>query len=220
VTEQPNGGSTKVAPKAHAEMAYDSIKDGITSGVISPGEWLREYAVASSLGLSRTPVREALRALAAEGIVELEHNRGARVIAWTSEDIDEVYRLRALLEGFGATLAARHATTEQLAELRRVEDKYEQAVESGEDSAIASAECNNAFHAAVLDASGSGRLATLVHRARRHYTDDDQRRSVVQHRDIITAIQNRDEQLAQTAMSSHILAARYTALRVANVGGG
>ena len=112
MTEQPNGGSTKVAPKAHTEMAYDSIKDGITSGVISPGEWLREYAVASSLGLSRTPVREALRALAAEGIVELEHNRGARVIAWTSEDIDEVYRLRALLEGFGATLAARHATTE------------------------------------------------------------------------------------------------------------
>ena len=229
MTEQPNGGSTKVAPKAHTEMAYDSIKDGITSGVISPGEWLREYAVASSLGLSRTPVREALRALAAEGIVELEHNRGARVIAWTSEDIDEVYRLRALLEGFGATLAARHATTEALAELRRVEDKYEQAVKAGEDSAIASAECNNAFHAAVLDASGSGRLATLVatvsnaplvHRARRHYTDDDQRRSVVQHRDIITAIQNRDEQLAQTAMSSHILAARYTALRAADVGGG
>ena len=229
MTEQPNGGSTKVAPKAHTETAYDSIKDGITSGVISPGEWLREYAVASSLGLSRTPVREALRALAAEGIVELEHNRGARVIAWTSEDIDEVYRLRALLEGYGATLAARHASTEQLGELRQVEDRYERAVESGDHSAIASAECNNAFHAAVLAASGSGRLATLVgtvsnaplvHRARRHYTDDDQRRSVVQHRDIITAIQNRDEPLAQTAMSSHILAARYTALRVADNGGG
>src|SRR6476469_5042599 len=117
-------------------MAYDSIKDGITSGVISPGEWLREYAVASSLGLSRTPVREALRALAAEGIVELEHNRGARVIAWTSEDIDEVYRLRALVEGFVVSLSTCHATTEELAELRRVEDKYEQAVEAGEDSAM------------------------------------------------------------------------------------
>jgi DNA-binding GntR family transcriptional regulator len=229
VAEHSNGSATKAAPRAHTELAYDSIKDGITSGVLAPGEWLREYTVASSLGLSRTPVREALRVLAAEGIVELEHNRGARVIGWTSEDIDEVYRLRALLEGYGATLAARHATADQLTELRRVEDNYEQAVQSGKDSAVTSAECNNAFHAAVLAASGSGRLATLVavvssaplvHRARRHYTDDDQRRSVVQHRDIITAIQNRDEPLAQTAMSSHILAARYTALRVANSGGG
>jgi DNA-binding GntR family transcriptional regulator len=97
VAEHSNGSATKAAPRAHTELAYDSIKDGITSGVLAPGEWLREYTVARSLGLSRTPVREALRVLAAEGIVELEHNRGARVIGWTSEDIDEVYRLRALL---------------------------------------------------------------------------------------------------------------------------
>jgi DNA-binding GntR family transcriptional regulator len=211
-------------PKANTRRAYESIKDGISTGALAPGEWLREYAVASSLGLSRTPVREALRALAAEGIVELEHNRGARVIHWTAADIDEVYRLRALLEGYGATLAARHASADQVAELRRLEDRYEQALELGEDGGTASAECNNEFHAAVLAASGSARLASLlavvssaplVHRALQHYTEDDRRRSVVQHRDIVTAIQNRDEHLAESAMSSHILAARYSALLVA-----
>ena len=68
VAEHSNGSATKAAPRAHTELAYDSIKDGITSGVLAPGEWLREYTVASSLGLSRTPVREALRVLAAEGV--------------------------------------------------------------------------------------------------------------------------------------------------------
>jgi DNA-binding GntR family transcriptional regulator len=217
----------RLTPKANTRRAYESIKDGIASGALSPGEWLREYAVASSLGLSRTPVREALRALAAEGIVELEHNRGARVIHWTADDIDEVYRLRALLEGYGATLAARHASSDQIAELRRLEDRYERALELGEDSGATSAECNNDFHAAVRAASGSGRLASLlavvssaplVQRALEHYTEDDRRRSVVQHRDIITAIQNRDEHLAESAMASHILAARYSALRVAESG--
>jgi len=70
--------------------------------------------VAARLGISRTPVREALRMLAAEGVVELVHNRGARVVRWSAQDIDEVYRLRGLLEGHGAALrshilAARYA---------------------------------------------------------------------------------------------------------------
>jgi DNA-binding GntR family transcriptional regulator len=214
--------------EANTRRAYDSIKGGIASGALSPGEWLREFTVAKSLGLSRTPVREALRALAAEGVVELVHNRGARVIHWTPEDIDEAYRLRALIEGYGASLAARHAGNEQVAELRRLEDRYERALDLGEDGGVSPAECNNDFHAAVLAGSGSARLATLlavvssaplVQRVLEYYTDDDRRRSVLQHRDIITAIENRDGDLAASAMSSHILAARYSALRVADDGG-
>jgi DNA-binding GntR family transcriptional regulator len=216
-----------ISTKANTLRAYESIKDGISSGSLAPGDWLREYTVASSLGLSRTPVREALRALAAEGIVELEHNRGARVIDWTASDIDEVYRLRAVLEGYGATLAARHATSDQIAQLRRLEDRYEHALEFGDHEGTGSAECNNEFHAAVLAASGSARLASLlgvvssaplVDRVLRDYTDVDRRRSVVQHRDIITAIEHGDEHLAESAMSSHILAGRYAALRAVTTG--
>lgn len=206
--------------------AYDAVRGSIANGEFPPGAWLREPFVASSLGLSRTPVREALRMLAAEGVVELVHNRGARVVRWTAADIDEIYRLRALLEGHGAGMAARDATPSQVAELRRLAERYEQAVDDDAGAPGLSAQCNNAFHAAVVAASGSSRLRTLldvissvplVTQALQRYTDDDRHRSVLQHRDIVTAIVHRDEALAESAMRSHILAARYTARHVATV---
>jgi DNA-binding GntR family transcriptional regulator len=211
---------------AMARRAYEAVRHDIVNGDLAPGTWLREPAVAASLGLSRTPVREALRMLAAEGVVELVHNRGARVVEWTAADIDEIYRLRALLEGHGAALAARDATAAQVAELRHLAERYERAVDDEGRTPGLSARCNNAFHAAVVAASGSSRLQTLldvissvplVTQALGRYTDDDRRRSVLQHRDILTAIAHHDEGLAESAMRSHILAARYTALHVASV---
>lgn len=200
---------------AHTDLAYDALRERIASGATPPGTWLREHAVATSLGLSRTPVREALRRLAAEGVVELVHNRGARVVDWTPDDIDEAYRLRALLEGYGAGLAARRADAACVAGLRALEERYERA------PAAEAAQCNDDFHAAVLAASGSPRLAALlavvssaplVRRVLRGYGDDDRQRSVLAHRDVVTAIEHGDEHLATAAMSSHILAARHTAL--------
>jgi DNA-binding GntR family transcriptional regulator len=203
--------------------AYDAIRENIATGAYAPGKWLPEPMVAASLGLSRTPVREALRMLAAEGSIELIHNRGARVTAWKAADIEEVYRLRALLEGHGAALAARCASPNLVDEIRALQTRYEASMASDDSSTRSTAQCNNDFHAAVRSASGSPRLATLldvisstplVTQALQRYTEDDRRRSVVQHRDIITAIQNRDDGLAESAMRSHILAARYTALRL------
>ncbi len=206
---------------AHTQLAYDAVRERIASGTVVPGEWLREHTVATSLGLSRTPVREALRLLAAEGVVELVQNRGARVIDWTPDDIDEAYRLRALIEGYGAGLAARRADAACVDGLRTLQDRYERALAS-DGSAAKPAQCNDDFHAAVLAASGSARLsallsavssAPLVRRVLQGYDIDDRQRSVVAHRDIVTAIENGDDELATSAMSSHILAARYSALR-------
>ena len=208
--------------------AYQEIKDRIGAGTLPPGAWLREAALAESLGISRTPVREALHALAAEGVVELVRNRGARVTAWTAEDIDEVYRLRALLEGYGARLAARSADGAHVARLGVLAEAYEESLLSSPDSHgtfDAAVQCNNEFHRAVLDASGSTRLSALlgvissvplVRQAFRHYTPDDLRRSIVQHRDIANAVARGDEELAETAMRTHILAARYSAVHVAD----
>lgn len=207
--------------------AYQALRDRIGAGSLPPGAWLREAALAESLGMSRTPVREALRALAAEGVVEVVRHRGARVTPWTAEDIDEVYRLRALLEGYGARLAARAASPEDVGRLARLADAFEESLRAARpggsfDAAVA---CNNDFHRAVLEASGSSRLGALlgvissvplVQQAFQHYTDDDRRRSVLQHRDVVTAIQRRDEDLAETAMRTHILAARYSAAHVAD----
>jgi len=217
--------TTQSGEAAHTRVAYAALRERIASGGFGPGTWLREHTVATSLGLSRTPVREALRLLAAEGVVELVHNRGARVVSWSAEDIDEAYRLRALIEGYGAGLAAERADAACVAELRGLQERYEQAI-GGQDpqltSAPTSAQCNDDFHAAVLAASGSARLpvlvavvssAPLVRRVLHSYDDDDRRRSVMAHRDVITAIANGDADLATSAMSSHILAARYSALR-------
>jgi DNA-binding GntR family transcriptional regulator len=228
VEEQPSSARAPVA-SANTRRAYDAIRESIGTGDFAPGAWLRESSVAATLGLSRTPVREALRMLATEGVVELVHNRGARVVRWSAADIDEVYRLRALLEGYGAALAARNATRAQITEIRSLEERYERALDlhesaQGMSAQGMSAQCNNAFHAAVLAASGSPRLETLlelissahlVTQALQHYSDDDRRRSILQHRDIVTALQNGDESLSESAMRSHILAARYTALRLA-----
>ena len=153
--------------------------------------------------------------LASEGVVELVHNRGARVVSWTAEEIDEVYRLRALLEGHGAALAATRATPADLDQLNRLEDRFELAARGR--SASVTAQCNNELHAAVLRCSGSPRLATLldvissaplVTQAMQRYADDDVQRSILQHRDILTAIAHGDSELAEAAMRSHILAAR------------
>ena len=109
---------------ATTRRAYESVQEGIAAGELPAGSWLREPVVAARLGISRTPVREALRMLAAEGAVELVHNRGARVVRWSAEDIDEVYRLRGLLEGHGAALAARSATAEQVDHVRSCQRRY------------------------------------------------------------------------------------------------
>lgn len=214
------------APRANTRLAYDAIRARIVDGKVAPGQWLRESTVADSLGLSRTPVREALRMLATEGVVEMVPNRGARVISWTPADIDEVYRLRALLEGHGAALAARTATREQVSHIRRLGELYEQAIESAVPGHDETVRCNNEFHAAILAASGSPRLTNLldvissgpmVTQAVSRYSDDDRRRSVLQHRDILTAIAHGDAELAESAMRSHILAAKYVAMALSDV---
>lgn len=215
---------TRVTPVAPEVSGTDSrqitcvlLRRRIASGELAPGTWLREATVAAELGFSRTPVREALRSLAAEGLVELVHNRGARVVPWSPADVDETYRLRALLEGEAAGLAARRATAEHVAAMARAQERYERSIEAGAPT-VERAGCNDAFHAAVVTASGSSRLpvllavvtsAALVARVIGTYGPDDLRRSVLQHRDVLTAVQKRDEALAVAAMRSHILAARY-----------
>jgi len=210
---------------AHTRVAYEALREQIGSGDLGPGTWLREHTLATSLGLSRTPVREALRLLAAEGAVELVHNRGARVVSWTPEDIDEAYRLRAMIEGYGAGLAAHRADAACVADLRALQElrtRPGRARPGGGGFRPSTRAMQRRLPPAVLAASGSARLPVLVamvsstplvRRVLQSYDDDDRRRSVMAHRDVITAIANGDADLATSAMSSHILAARYSALR-------
>ena len=99
--------------------ATDLIRDAIIDGRLAPGERLKEVELATELGISRTPVREALLVLQTEGLVEAVPNRGATVRAHTAEDLDDLYQLRALLEGYAARRAATRITEEDVARLAR-----------------------------------------------------------------------------------------------------
>ena len=222
--------------------AYHRIRDDIADGSLAPGEWVREGALADALGVSRTPVREALNALAAEGVVEIVRHRGARVSPWTERDVDEVYRLRALLEGQAARLAVERAGPGVLDELVRHERDFAAAgrglsalrADGHRDGAAAEAAlhaavaANGEFHRVVVEAAGSPRLVALlasvsstplVTLAFHHYGDADLARSTAGHHDIVLGLRRRDPALAEAAMRSHILGARHAAARSASDSG-
>lgn len=210
---------TEVMPGARmGERAYAAIRDRMLRGEFLPGAWLREEELAAEVGVSRTPVREALRRLAAEGLIEFAANRRARVAQVSERDLNEIFSLRGLLEGFGASLAATRITPDQLAELERLSAQMEQ--ESASDApAERLAPIHRSFHLLVASAAGNKRLETVIGNVTQvawlqhtleKYGPDYTRRSIAQHREIISALRTGNAQWASSIMQAHVLGARHT----------
>ncbi len=198
-----------------AEEAYRAIRDQVLSGQRPGGQWLREGELADTLGVSRTPVREALRRLAAEGLVRHEPNRGVQVQSWTVDDLDEIYTLRSLLEPFGSRLAAAggRADVDRLDELATEMDRA--AAGDGPDL-DAITRLNNEFHHLVLVASGNRRLVGLVGavvqvplvlRTFSYYSAAALQRSLAHHHELVDALRAGDPDWAESVMRSHVRAA-------------
>lgn len=206
------------------QSVYDSILTLIADGQLKPGTWLRESSLSEQIGTSRTPIREALRALAADGLVEVVKNRGARVRNWTTEQIAETYNLRALLEGYAARQACKNTTSEDIKQLREIQDRLELALNERAPGFLDDvANLNAEFHRTILSMANSPLLTSfvetlssvsLVRRAFRGYNDQDLIRTVSSHRDIILGIETHVPDLAESTMQSHILAARGPAITV------
>ena len=202
------------------QSAYESIKTRILGGAYEPGKKLSEEDLAAAVGVSRTPVREALRRLHAEGLVDWEANRGATVPAWREQDLEEIFELRALLEGYGAELAATRITPEEIARLRELCTEMEgYAAGQRRDRADRIAVCNAQFHEIILGAGRNRRLSALlgavvqtplVNRTFRRYDEAAMARSMSHHRELIDAFEARDRAWAGAVMRAHILAARAT----------
>jgi DNA-binding GntR family transcriptional regulator len=199
-----------------ADHAYQLIRDQILSGTRTSGEWLREGELAESTGVSRTPVREALRRLTAEGLVRYERHRGVQVQDWSVRDVDEIFSLRSVLEPWGCRLAAQNGTVdlETLADLAAQMDAI--APDGHPSDVDKLTELNNAFHAAVLDGADNGRLTSvisaviqlpLVWRTFSHYTPEALRRSLGHHHELVAALTVRDPDWAESVMRSHVRAA-------------
>jgi DNA-binding GntR family transcriptional regulator len=200
--------------KKGMDFAYDTMRKRILSGQYQPGTQLKEEHLAEEMGMSRTPVRAALKKLAEDKLVSVEANRGVFVAGWTRWDIEEMFSLRALLEPHAARLAAVRASDEDIVELNRINAEMEDAIRhGGEDAVLRIQSANRTFHTHLLDCAKSQRLksmlATLIDmpvitRSFFLYSAPDFARSLQQHQDIAYAIQTHDGELACNLMEAHI----------------
>lgn len=189
------------------DRVYEALLDLITTRALSPGRHLVESELAGHLGVSRQPVREALQ-LNTEGWVDLRPAQGAFVHEPTDEEADHLLSVRTLLEAEAARLAAAHADDAGIAELKRICAAGEQAVADDDvDSAVA---LNARFHAQVMELAGNAVLRGLAgqvdRRVRWYYTPVARRRgrrSWMEHRGLIAAISERDEEGASRLMREH-----------------
>jgi DNA-binding GntR family transcriptional regulator len=196
-------------------VAADLIRDAIADGRLEPGRRLKEEELARELGISRTPVREALLVLQTEGVLESAPNRGATVRAYEADDLDDLYQLRAVLEGFAARRAATRISAPDVTRLRESCERFV-ALRADADVAELVRE-NMLFHDVILDAASSERLTQmvrkvvqlpLVYRSYYWYSPEQKLISEHYHRQLTSAMAGRDAERAEIVMKEHVLEAR------------
>lgn len=203
---------------AAMEKAYQALKDGIFAGHYQPGDRLKERDICAELEVSRTPVREALRRLQADGLVHLEPRRGGVVTEMSAEEAHEIFSLGAMLESFGARLAASRATPQDVAKLDELMDKLAAVIDSqSADQREQYMALDHELHGKIAEIAASPRLAAMLTqtvsmpvlvRTFHAYEKDDLIRSHHQHRAVVDAIRAGDADWAEAAMRCHILVAR------------
>ncbi len=183
-----------------SNRAYEQLRDAILGGELRPGEPLFEIHLAKSLGMSRTPVREALQSLVNDGYLDELPDRGYVIPRRSLDDLREFFELREVLEAAASRYAALRARPEEIAELQVVCDQYE-----GEQDLARWQQLGAQFHALITRACRNERLANLMDSLTTQI--DLSRRSVIyggHHRAICAAIKARDEAAAHKAAADHV----------------
>ena len=197
-----------LTPRALYQDVAERLRQQIFARELEPGSWIDEQKLAADYGISRTPLREALKVLAAEGLVTMKVRRGAYVTEMSADDVKQIYHLLGLLESDAAGVVAKHASTEQIHELRTLHDKLEKQVRQ-RDAFFAT---NEQFHIRLLQMSGNRWLEQTVHDLRkvmklnRHHSLFRQGRlaeSLAEHREVMQAIEQRDGEAAVRLMRRH-----------------
>ncbi len=202
-----------------AQQIYDYLRLAIMDGALKPRERLTEESLAKTLSVSRTPVREALRRLEVEGLIEYVPNKQVVVSDFTSEEIAEVYDLRMLLEGYAARCAAPRITEPQLSELQELCARFDAAraaMDDAQDTTHQMVDLNERFHEIITLASGRTRLprilkfaiaVPLVYRSYR-FVDLHRKEAGVLHWRIVEALRDRDGAKAEELMHEHLQGAK------------
>jgi DNA-binding GntR family transcriptional regulator len=194
-----------------SDRAYAAIRAMIARGELPPGTQLTEAELATACGVSRTPVREALRRLEAEQYVQRSDGARTFVADWSVDDIDEMFALRGMLEGHAAARASARISADALAELTACNARLGAAVATGDVTAFLAE--NRAFHAGIIAAASSTRLAgmlgrlveqPIVQRTAQRYDRAQLQRSHAEHDELLAAFARRDAEWARAVMTGHI----------------
>lgn len=209
---------SSAARQSSALIAAARIRDAIVEGRLPAGSRLKEDVLAQELDISRTPIREALRTLEAEGLVILESMRGAAVRSYSAQELDDLYSLRALLEGYVARRAAINITEEQLEIVEKSAARFlrlskrRKGVEPRE-----LVQENMLFHGTILEASAHPRLTgmvrnliqlPLVYKAYIWYSHEQTVLSGHYHSQLARVLRRGDAERAELLMRDHVLEAR------------
>ena len=199
---------TLFAPRALYQQVAEKLREQIFARALEPGAWIDEQKLAQEFGISRTPLREALKVLAVEGLVTMKVRRGAYVTEMSAQDVQQVYRLLGLLESDAAAEVAERANEADLAELRALHQQLEQ--QAGQRDAFFLT--NEAFHLRLLALAGNRwRLQIVgdlrkVMKLNRHHSLFKQGRlseSLAEHRAVMQALEAHDAPEAARLMRLH-----------------
>jgi len=193
------------------ELVLDAIRGAIMNGTLQPRERLMEIQMAEELGVSRTPIREALRKLELEGFIVMVPRKGAYVSDLSFKDIADVFEIRAALEGLAAGLAAERITEEELERMERLLVEKQEAITQDDIGKLV--EVDTKFHELMYQASRNVRLGSIISNLREQIQrfrltslsyPGRNKLSLEEHKKIVEAIQARDYQLARQLATEHI----------------
>jgi len=216
-------------PKRLIDQIASGLRDSITSGRLKPGEQLKEMEIADLLRVSRSPVREAIRILNLEGLVDLFPRRGARVHLITLEDVKDIYQIREMIEGFVCSLSAENMQEEDIAELEKHWGLMEVHSKNGNLDNYLEASTN--FHNKLIASCHNKKLETIyqgllnwfkLFRSFIHTADIQKTRassSLLEHRAIIDALKDRNKDLSEKLSREHVQKGRdnlFQVLKLAN----
>lgn len=208
-------GASFEAPVPSSERVHQALKHRILAGMLEPGTRLVELQLATEFNVSRTPVREALKRLTAEGLIRVDPVRGIVVSDVDARELEEIFVIREVLDGLAARLAAGRVSSTDLTKLHLLMDMMREAVKTGQWDGMVQA--NIKFHDVLHEAAGNERLRHLtrnlldfVRRFSKEAFASQERAAEVlaEHEEIIGALEQRDPDLAEQVARRHVESAR------------
>ncbi|NHC07946.1 GntR family transcriptional regulator [Azonexus fungiphilus] len=211
----------RIAPTALYQEVAERLRQRIFAHELTPGTWIDEQKLAEQYGISRTPLREALKVLASEGLVELKPRRGCYVTEISRQDLDDIFPLMAMLEARCAFEAVKRARSADLAELKAIHEQLESAARDGRIDAFF--EANQEFHKKIQALSGNRWLLSVIQDLRKvlklsrlHSLSLEGRlqQSLDEHRAILASMLSGDAAKSEKLMLDHIQSGREALARM------